>query len=442
MVTRVTQLAATETTGVKQVLPQRVATGGNAERILYVVSRFPSLSETFIVREIQALLGRGADVRIVALRRGSDAFVQSDAAHLLDRVLYPPAPLRNLDRVLRRLFTQPLATIEQPLLIVRRLWRKPYVMGKSLMGWFRTLGMLDDIESWSPHHVHAHWATYPSTAALIISRYTRCPFSFTAHAHDIFLDDQLMQEKLESVAFVAVISRFNREYLRRRYRVANTRIEVVHCGVPRYARRPHEKNDRSEPLLVSVGRLDEVKGFPTLLRACDELKQQGVRFRCEIVGTGPLRRTLEATIASLGLQECVTLLGAMPSQDVEALLARADVFVLASQRSRQGNMDGIPVALMEAMASGAPVVSTAVSGIPELVEDGASGLLVPPRDPVALAHAVRRMLEDETLRTRCVANAARKVRDEFDAETEGARIHGIIRSIRGESYAETVADNN
>ncbi|MBW3567246.1 MAG: glycosyltransferase family 4 protein [Proteobacteria bacterium] len=415
----------------------------DSARILYVVSAFPCLSETFIVREVHALLEQGADIRIVALRRGSDALVQEEAGALLDRVIYPPGFMRSLVRAGTRVLAQPRSTLAQPLTILRRLWRAPYVMAKSLVAWFRTLAVLDDIEAWSPDHVHAHWATYPSTAAMQISRSTGRPFSFTAHAHDIFLDDQLMPEKLSRAAFVATISRFNREFLRRRYREASrARIEIVHCGVPR--RDPRVKPATfAQPLtILSVGRLDEVKGFPTLLEACRTLVEQGVRFRCDIVGEGPLRAQLEAQLAALQLQDHVFLQGARRSGDVEKMIQAADVFVLASQPSRQGNMDGIPVAIMEAMACGTPVVSTVVSGIPELVENESTGLLVPSRDPVSLAHAIRRLHGDPELRRRCIDGAARKIRREFDAESEGEKIHRIIHSVRGEVHAEALADSH
>lgn len=434
MVTRATDItAATETAA-------RAGTGGAGERILYVVSMFPCWSETFIVREIHALVKRGADVRIISLKQGAEAFVQSDAEVLLDRVLYSLPWYRNLAGVFRQLLRRPGTTLSFPLLVVARLWRTPAAMAKSLVAWFRTLGLMHRIEDFAPDHVHAHWATYASTAAFAISRHIDRPFSFTAHAHDIYLEDHLMDEKLAAASFVAAISHFNREFIRRRYpNAAKARIEIVHCGVP--ARELHGA-DHGGHRVLSVGRLDEIKGFPTLLEACRLLRDEGVTFHCEIIGDGPLRDVLRDRVTALGLDAHVAMLGARPSQEVSGKLASASVFVLASQRSRQGNMDGIPVALMEAMASGTPVVSTEVSGIPELIEDGRTGLLVPPSDPVALARAIRRLFEDETLRARCIEGAVRKVRYEFDADTEGQRLLGIIRSIHGELHAQKIADHH
>jgi colanic acid/amylovoran biosynthesis glycosyltransferase len=411
-------------------------------RILYFVSMFPRWSETFIVREIHSLLRLGVDVRIISLRHETDSFVQRDATQLLDRVLYPRPWYRALVSLCERLVSQPRIAVRHPARIIARLWRDPMVMAKSLVTWFRTVGLLAEIEAFSPDHVHAHWATYASTAAMVAADHLGAAFSFTVHAHDIFLHDQLIAEKLTTASFVATISKFNRDYLCCRYPEATTtRIEIIHCGVPRRDATPHTRAI-PDNLIVSVGRLDEVKGFPVLLQACSRLKRQGVQLQCHIIGDGPQRDELRAEIERLELEDCVVMLGALPSQEIEHELAVADVFVLASHRSRQGNMDGIPVALMEAMASGVPVVSTAVSGIPELVEDGRTGLLVPASDPVALSDAIRRMLEDETLCRRCVDGAARKVRQEFDAETEAARLLDIIRSLPGGLHAQKIAGHH
>lgn len=411
-------------------------------RVLYVVSMFPCWSETFIVREIHALVRRGVDVRVVSLRRGEEAFVQSDAELLLDRVFYPEPPSRNFLAALDNLVKSPFTTLKHPLAIVHSLWRSPFSMAKSLVAWYRTMGLLERIRKFSPDHVHAHWATYASTAAMVAADHIGAPFSFTAHAHDIYLEDQLMPVKLRRAAFVATISNFNRRYLRDRYPAAgDARIEIVHCGV---ARRDAATDTSGDDVfrILSVGRLDAIKGFPVLLAACSRLVERGVKFRCEIIGDGPLREELRTDLRRRELDGHVFMLGALPSQEVEQKLASSDLFVLASQRSSEGNMDGIPVALMEAMASGTPVVSTAVSGIPELVENGRTGLLVPPRDSGALADAIEQLLTDESLRERCVARARQKVRQEFDAETEGERLLGFIQSIPGEKNAQKIADHH
>lgn len=413
-------------------------------RVLYVVSMFPAWSETFIVREIRALLDAGVDVRIVSLRRPRKDLVQKDAAELLDRVTWRHEWWRDVIALARTLVRRPRLALKHPLAMLRTMWMHPGVLARSLVIWMRAIGLLADVRRMVPDHIHAHWATYPSTAAMIFAEHLDTSFSMTAHAHDIFLENQLMPEKLESAAFVATISDHNRTYLRLRYAAAHdARIEIIHCGVPMEERgMPAGREQTEPPLLLSVGRHDEVKGFPTLLAACAELKRQGVRFRCEIVGDGPLRSRLESELQSLDLEDCVTLTGALPSEEVEERLRTASVFVLASRQARNGNMDGIPVALMEAMAAGVPVVSTRISGIPELVRDGDTGLLVDPDDPHALAAALKRMLEDHMLRARCTTAAHALVQQSFDARGEAMKLHALFKEIKGEADAEKVADHH
>lgn len=414
-------------------------------RVVYVVSLFPIWSETFIVREIHALLKAGVDVRIVSLRRpAKDVMVQDDARLLLDRVIYPRSWLSGLSVLMTEMVRNPRRTVGEALLITGSMWKTPLSLAKTLVTWFRSIGLADDIRALEPDHLHAHWATYPSTAAMLLADRLQRPFSITAHAHDIYLEDHLMAQKLKSARFIATISEYNRRYLRQRYPSArHARIDIVHCGVPPLDELPERKRGRPDvPLLLSVGRHDEVKGFPSLLKACHLLKSRGRKFRCEIIGDGPLRNDIETLLKQLELEDAVQLLGVQPGTVVAEKLREADVFVLASERASNGNMDGIPVALMEAMQMGTPVVSTAISGIPELVENGGTGLLVPPRTPEALADALDRMLGEAMLRERCVAGAKRRVSQEFDAATEAGKLLNIIRSCAGEGNAKKVADHH
>jgi colanic acid/amylovoran biosynthesis glycosyltransferase len=204
------------------------------------------------------------------------------------------------------------------------------------------------------------------------------------------------------------------------------RLHVIRCGV-----RPEDLpfkpfGGREAGRLLAVGRLDEIKGFGVLVDACALLRDAGIRFSCEIVGEGDLRRALEERIGQRGLQDVVRIAGALPQEDVRARLYRAAVFVMPSVVAADGNMDGIPVALMEAMAAGCPVVSTTVSGIPEIVEEGASGRLVPPGDAEALAAAIRGLLTDASARRRLAAGARETVERCFDAASEAAKLHLLV----------------
>lgn len=397
------------------------------QRVLYVVSLFPCWSETFIVREIEQLIARGVDVRILSLRPPSESFVQARAAALMDRVIGPPGWRREVLPALLNGLRHPRALLAVLTYLLVGMWRQPLPLGKSLVGLWRTLALLPAVHRFDPQWVHAHWATYPSTAAWMLGRLRRRPFSFTAHAHDIFVEDQLLARKLRSARLAVTISRFNVAYLARWRDARSAPLEVVHCGVD-LAELALTLDGREATAIGTVGRLDPIKGFPVLVAALGLLRQRGVAFHCELIGEGPQRTALEQQRAAVGLDAQLAMPGARPQEAVRAMLSRVAIFVMPSVVTPEGNQDGIPVALMEAMASGAAVVGTRVSGLPELIEDGVNGLLVPPGDAAALAAALQRLLVDPALRRRLGEAARRTVEAEFDAATEASTLLSHFRA--------------
>ena len=392
------------------------------KRVLYVVSLFPCWSETFIVREISTLIALGVDVRIISLKHASEKMVQPDAAQLLDRVWHPQRAISSWWRIALVKLQHPLTMIQLSGLLLRGLWKQPLIFLKSNFALLRGIQHLDAIRRFDPEFIHSHWATYPSTVALALSKLTGKPWGYTCHAHDIFVDNQLLEAKLTDATLPITISRYNVDYLSEKISpVARQRLQVVHCGVdlPGFAFR---RDGRESSLLLAVGRLDPIKGFDVLLLALAKLAHNGVAFRCVIIGEGPQRAELEQWIAMLDLRDHVELLGARPQAEVRALLHSATAFVLPSTIAADGNRDGIPVALMEAMAVGAPVISTRVSGIPELVDNDISGVLVEGGDADGLATAIERLLGDADLRD-CLARSARDVVErDFDAAREASKL--------------------
>lgn len=395
-------------------------------RVIYFVSLFPCWSETFIVREIAELLKLEVDVRIVSLKHPSETLVQSDAAALLDRVIHPAPAAVSLRHVAAEVLRHPLRSLRELATLARAFHRRPRTLAKSLVTWWRTLTLLDEVRRLRPDHLHAHWATYPSTAAMIASARLDIPFSFTAHAHDIFLEDHLLARKLERAAFSVTISRYNRAFLAARLPSALLgRMRVIHCGVSP-AGYAFEPQGRQPGTILAVGRLDAIKGFSHLIDACALLAARGVDFACSIVGEGPLRDALSRQIADRGLDRRVRLLGARRQEDVRELLRSAALFVLPSVITPQGDRDGIPVALMEAMACGTPVVSTRVSGIPELVTDGVCGLLAEAGDAADLARCIELQLADSVAVHARAVQARRKVESEFDVAIEAAKLRAAF----------------
>ncbi len=261
-------------------------------------------------------------------------------------------------------------------------------------------------------HLHAHWATYPALAARTMAALTGLSFSVTAHAFDIFLPNPHRVTNLRAASQVVTISEFNRRYLAAHG--VDREIAVIPCGLDLSQFVPSPAAERSG--IIAVGRLDPIKGFTVLIDACSLLAQRGVDFKCDIIGEGPQRPILTARIAEKGLGERVRLLGAMEQQEVRSRVAHARVFTLPCMTLANGAQDGIPVALMEAMALRIPVVTTPVSGVPELVTDGVSGLLARPQDPISLADALVRVLTDDTLAQTIAIEGRRVVERRHDVE--------------------------
>lgn len=400
------------------------------QRVLYVVSLFPCWSETFIVREIRALIDDGVDVRILSLKRAAaGGLVQTDAAGLLQRVRAPQHLLRAIWQALHAFTSHPLRIAGAAATIASGTWRHPASMLKSLAAYARGIEHLQWLERFDPDLIHAHWATYPSTVAWALGHIIDRPFGFTSHAHDIFVNQQLLRRKLDDSALAVTISRHNVDWFSHNVSPgADRKLQVVHCGVDleHIAWRP---DGRSEGLIIGVGRLQPIKGFDTLIEALALARHNGAMFRCKLIGEGPMRAELEARVRSHGLQDHVEFMGAQPQESVRGWLEKAAIFALPCQIAADGGRDGIPVALMEAMASGCAVVSCRTSGVPELISHEEQGLLVAERDASALADAVQRLLDDSFLRRRLATAARAKVEYQFDARKEARKLHGMMMRV-------------
>lgn len=402
---------------------------GNAslDRVVYVVSLFPCWSETFIVREISALIDSGVDVRIVSLKAPSEALVQGDAARLMERVRHPGTAATMLRGFLSALSRHPFPVIAAFAAVVADNWRNPSVAAKSFVALARGLEHLAWLRRFDPQLIHSHWATYPSTVAWALGSILDKPFGFTCHAHDIFVERQLLARKLADASLAVTISRYNVDWLSRTISPeAASKLKVVHCGVD-LANAPTAGTSARDPLaILAVGRLDPIKGFDTLIEALALLKARGVRAHCRIVGSGPLHDALQAQAKASGVTGMLEFCGAQEQAVVRRWMQESALFVMPSQVASDGNRDGIPVALMEAMASGCGVVGTRVSGIPELIEDRENGRLVEPGDASALADAMQNLLADGQGRARLAASARQRIEQQFDARSEALRLRGYM----------------
>ena len=360
-------------------------------RLAYVISRFPLLSETFILREVLALSELGWRPQLFAITHQRSRVRHPEAAAIEPAVSYL-SPLSG-----STLRANACALAQSPRGYARTIatalgnWPSAGFLLKGLAITPGAVAWAEQMQRSGVGHIHAHYGTHPTLAAMLAARLAGIGYSFTVHAHDLFVDTTMLAEKVRQARFVVTISEYNRRRICALVGPdAAAKVAVVRCGVDpaMFAAREWRTPADGPARILAVASLQEYKGLDRLIAACGLLRDREIAFVCEIVGEGRLRAPLERLIARLGLREQVRLLGPRDQHEVQARMARANVYVQPSVVARDGQMEGIPVALMEAMASGVPVVASALSGIPELVRHGETGLLVAPGQPPALRDAI------------------------------------------------------
>ena len=412
--------------------------------IAVLMTHFPRIDDTFILREINELESKGQPVVVVPLVRVSSSIVHEEAKPWISRALFTPL----LDRAilasnLRALVRDPLRYLRIPLTIIGRTMWRPSTLLRSVALFPKAVHLARVLSGMGIRHVHSHFATHATTAAWIISSISDITYSFTVHGPDVFVHRLLLREKLAGAKFVRCVSLFNKAFLTGLYpEVTRGKLEVVRTGVnpdvydeaSRFARRKS-----SAVQVLSVAALSPHRGFPVLIDACARLIKAGFDLECSIVGEGRLRRETELWIARHGLSDRVRLLGALPQHEVARLMGEADLFVFPSIIAVDGQMDGIPLSLMEAMAAGKPVIASAISGIPELVRHEVNGLLVDAAYPQRIEAAIRRLIEDPALRARLGAEGSRTVRGHFDVRRSSAAMVALLDRA-GINAGRTTAD--
>jgi glycosyltransferase involved in cell wall biosynthesis len=424
-------------------------------KIAYLVKTFPKLSETFILNEILELEHQGLELHIFSLRQPSETKVHPGVAEIRAPVTYirswytplpsPPerVPFEKLAHKVQMREERRFMFLHHPiwflrtwLLQMRHGGRKRFFhrafqekSGTRKRYFYQALALARELRRGGFKHLHAHFANEPTSVGELARRLAGCRFSFTAHAKDIYLTErEELAQKMAAANFVVTCTGFNRKYLQEIAR-GRTPIHLCYHGVDlsRFSSEPGERKDHpAMPLILSVGRFCEKKGFEYLIQACHRLKQESRRFVCRIVGFGPLQAQLEALITELDLQNCVFLVGKMTQDRLIQEYRRADVFVLPCVVTDDGDRDGIPNVLVEAMAMRIPVVSTSVSGIVELVDHMDNGLLTPEKDFEALTAAIEMLLDDAGLRERLGLNARQRVMAGFSLDQSTAKLRCLL----------------
>ncbi len=496
--------------------------------VAIVLSQFPRYDEAFLLRELVALERQGVHFTIYSLKPCRDQVVHDDAARLARRTVYAPLSSGAVWlAVARQAWRQPAAVASVIGQLCRHFWRHPVVLAKSLIVCMKAVYFGEVARATGVRAVHGGWATYPATAAWVMQRLYELPYSFTGHAHDIYLDTTMLAEKIRSARWVTTCTEQNAEYLSQFANGHAERIVVNHHGLDlsRFSvekgdmargqapwghepgtrdqgvvpiqhgllSRPQQaqptitslssKNDSCVPIVLSVGSLLSCKGFEDLIEACRLLRGRGVRFRCVIAGGGPLEQELRRRIAAASLNDVVTLLGYISQQELLPWYRRASAFALSAVKEIHW---GIPNVLIESLAVGVPVICTELPAIRELLgrapgdttggggrgdeepgrepgtrngvvptragqlvrpqpaqstgtsptipadrhvpgyEVAECGLIVPERDPSALAAAIERLLMDRELAQRLGAAGQAAVRRGWDIAVTGRQFKELL----------------
>lgn len=392
-------------------------------RLGIIISMFPELHETFILRELVALERHGVDFHIYSLQYPRDPITLDEAIALS----HNKTSYENIFAwVCISAFLKTL--VKHPLRLLTAMWKvlfwgrdRPMEALKNLAVLPLSLRFYELGEQHGITHWHGHWANIPTTSCWYLSQIFGTTWSAAIHGEDIFSRNRFLSKKLDDNAFSVVCSGYFCNHLQ--HKMSLTNPDDVHLNYhgldPRVTERApnREFNDRAAgaPIkLLSIGRLVKTKGHDVLINACHQLKQRGVPFQLQIVGSGPIEAELRQQIDDRGLTDVIELRGGMAFADVLDTLEAADVFCLAPRMIPGQAPDGIPNVIAEAMALRVPVVSTQVSAIPELVETEVSGLLVPVDDVDAFANALQRLAENPKFAAQISDAAATKVAYRFD----------------------------
>jgi len=391
------------------VRPRHGAGHANADdmRVGYVTKMFPRFSETFVLTELLQLERLGYEVEIFSLRPPADGRFHAKLADLRAPVTYlTSSGIRAADLWSEFAATDELDELGPHLDELLRIDYRSALQAVQLARHCRRLGLT---------HLHAHFASAGTTVARVAARIAGISYGFTAHAKDIYceVDQDDLRRKLRDAVDVVTVSDFNRDYLTSEFGADADRVRRVYNGLDLDAFEFSDPSERSATI-AAVGRLVEKKGFDVLLDALALLLADGHQVDLVLIGSGVLEGALRAQAERLGLADRVTMLG--------EVVANAAVFAAPCVVGEDGNRDGLPTVLLEAMALGTPCVATPVTGIPEIIEHEVTGLLVPERDPRALADALNRLLDDPVLRSGLAKAARDLVETEFDARRQAALV--------------------
>ncbi len=411
------------------------ASGADDRRcVAYIMSRFPKLTETFVLDEILELEARKIRVEVFPLWREPATVLHPGARAVVDRAHFlPTLDLSILGDNLRTLINQPhryLSTLAT--LIVANRGSLRFLAG-ALAIFPKSVAFARRMKTLGVTHVHAHFASHPAAAAFVVGRLSGLSWSFTAHGSDLHREQAMLREKVAEAKFTIAISDYNRRFILERSQIEDaSRVEVVHCGVDPIVYAYPPENEGTPPRtnrpfeIVCVGTLHAVKGQRHLISAAAQLSEHDLDWKLHLVGDGEDRDALTALARDLGIAHRIEFHGALDREGVRSVLRRADVSVVPSVPTSDGRREGIPVVLMEAAACSLPLIASRLSGIPELVQDEVTGLLVDPGNADELAGALLRLARNKPLREQLGKAAQNFVEQDFNLTRNVTRLETLF----------------
>jgi glycosyltransferase involved in cell wall biosynthesis len=407
-------------------------------KLAYIMSRFPKISETFILYEILEMEKLGASVEVYPLLRERQPVVHPEAEKMCARAHFLPFLSWFIVRAnLHFTLTRPLRYFTALLEALFGTIRHPNFFFGALAYWPKAVAFAFKMKQQGVEHVHAHFCNHPALAAFIVHRLTGIPYSFIAHGSDLHKNRTMLGKKVAASSFALTVSKFNLAVLQSACdESTRKKTLILHCGIDPEVFLPKKKTANGGALrIVCVASFEEVKGHRHLVEACRILREREVEFVCDLIGDGPQRAAITEQIKAAHLEKRVILHGSMTRGDVVRMLAAADVKVLASVPTAEGKREGVPVVLMEAMACGLPVISSRLSGIPELVDNMHTGILVPPGDAAVLARALEQLQHDPALRERMGKAGREKVLREYNLKENTKKLLEMIIAAKEERAA-------
>ncbi|ODN65431.1 glycosyltransferase [Methylophaga muralis] len=407
---------------------------GASIKIAYLAPEIPALSATFVYNEILELGKLGMEVKAFSVHRPAHIASESSLTELKKAVfhLYEISKGQVVLDNFNMLFRNPMGYLKAATRLIGDIFRQG-VITRSALGlgyrFFYAATLAKQLKQADVQHLHVHFAHIPTDIAMYAAPMAGIGFSVQAHANDLFERRWLLKQKVSRSAFFATISEFNQRFLEN-LQADSSKIKIIRCGVDQNWQPPLKSSKINEIYTIgTVGRLVEKKGIDTLISAVYRLVEDGRKVRLKIAGNGPLEAELKQQAVSLGLAEnAVEFVGALPHDEVAEFISDLDVFVLPCKQDSNGDMDGIPVVLMEAMLCEIPVISTELSGIPELVINDISGLTVSPENAIELSLAISKLMDSPEMKFRLVTGGKKRVKDEFLLNKNVAKLLYLIQS--------------